>query len=243
MVGVTKKIALIGTAPTIHFAPWEDRSWTIWAHASAGKQCRRVDRYFDLHPEHCYTERRKNGFQNYYGWLQKQTTPVYMQETVAAIPASVRYPFERIRAEFPYPVGSIGGWMVLLALTEGVTHLGLFGVHYQHETEYAEQRTNFEFLVGLAAGRGVQLVIPRVSRVKGVCGNPLVSEPALLYGYETHTPELYAARKAKRAAYKASKATAFDPSKLRPAKTSEIPTPPPDIAAIWAQQEAEGVPV
>jgi hypothetical protein len=30
---------------------------------------------------------------------------------------------------------------------------------------------------------------------------------------------------------------------LRPAKTSEIPTPPPDIAAIWAQQEAEGVPV
>lgn len=234
-----RKIALIGTAPTIHFAPWDDPSWTIWAHASSGKVAKRVDRYFDLHPKHCYTEARKNGFTNYYGWLKKQTTPVYMQEKDAEIPASVRYPFERMRAEFPYPVGSIGGWMLLLALTEGVTHLGLFGVHYAHASEYEEQRANFEFLLGVAAGRGVQLVIPAVSRVKTYVGNPLVQEPRLLYGYETHTPELYAARKAARAKHRADTvANGFDPSRLRPAKTSELPTPPPEILAAWAKQEA-----
>ncbi|HYE86869.1 MAG TPA: hypothetical protein VEA16_10975 [Vicinamibacterales bacterium] len=249
MVGVVKKIALIGTAPTVKFAPWDDLSWSIWAHASAARLVKRCDRFFDQHPENCYREQRKNGFIDYFAWLKRQTTPIYMQEKVKEIPASVRYPKERIRAEFPYPVGSQGAWMLALALTEGVTHLGLFGVHYAHCTEYREQRANFEFWLGLAVGRGVQLVIPE--------GNPLLKEPELLYAYETHTPEQYAKRKeialkAKQDAVKSSKPglrtamPGFDPSKLRVATSSEIPAPPPEIAAIWARERAEaleGVPI
>jgi hypothetical protein len=242
MVGV-KKIALIGTAPTVQFAPWQDRSWEIWSHASAGKVCKRVDRYYDLHPSHVYQEAKKNGFKDYYGWLRQLTVPIYMQKKDLAIPASVRFPFERMRAEFPYPVGSIGAWMVQHALTEGVTHLGLFGVHYAHASEYEEQRANFEFWLGLAAGRGVQLVIPSVSRLTGVTANPLVQEPALLYGYETHSPEMYAERKAKRASYKPT-VTPVDPSKWIDAPTSLIPVPPPAIKALWdADQSIQGAAV
>ena len=213
-VGV-KKIALIGTAPTVRHAPWSDPSWEIWAHASAARLCKRVDRYFDLHPEHVFSEARKNGQANYHAWLKSLTTPVYMQDRYPTIPASVRYPKERILAEFPRYFSSTFAWMVALALTEGATHLGVFGIHYQFGSEYAEQRPGAEFWLGLAAGRGVQIVNPE--------GSPLLREPARLYGYESHTPELYAARKAQFRKDKALKTVkAFDPSQLRPA-TKPLP--------------------
>lgn len=186
MVGA-RKIAMIGTAPTVRFAPWTDTSWEIWAHASAGRMCKRVDRYFDIHPPHVYAETRKNGQADYHAWLKALRVPVYMQDKDAAIPSSVRYPKERMLAEFPRYFTSTFAWMVALALTEGVTHLGVFGIHFQFGGEYAEQRPGAEFWLGVAQGRGVQIVNPE--------GSPLLREPALLYGYETHTPALYAARK------------------------------------------------
>jgi hypothetical protein len=216
MVGV-RKIALIGTAPTVRFAPWTDPSWEVWAHASAGRFCKRVDRFFDLHPAHVYRETRKNGQADYFAWLQGLRTPIYMQDKVPAIPASVRYPKERILAEFPRYMSSTFAWMVALALTEGATTLGVFGIHYQFGSEYAEQRAGAEFWLGLAAGRGVQIVNPE--------GSPLLREPALLYGYETHTPELYAARKAQfRKDVTLKPRKGFDPRQL---------TPMDDLPADW----------
>jgi len=185
-----RKIALIGTAPTVRFAPWADRSWEVWAHASAGRVARRVDRYVDLHPPHVFQDQRKNGRLNYYEWLKALRTPIYMQEHYPEIPASVRYPRERILAEFLPYVSSTGAWMVALALTEGATTIGCFGMHYSFGSEYAEQRAGFEFWLGVASGRGCRLVTPE--------GCPLLREPVGLYGYETHaTPADYAARKAR----------------------------------------------
>jgi hypothetical protein len=109
------------------------------------------------------------------------------------------------------PFGSQTAWMIALALAEGYDTIGLFGIHYQHETEYAEQRANAELWVGIAYGRGVKVVIPE--------GCPLAKEPVLRYAYDTHGPEDYAARKARMAAWKAAqepKKAPFDPGKLVP---------------------------
>ena len=231
-----RKIALIGTASSsLKFAPWEDPSWEIWAHASAGTLCKRVDRYFDLHPPAIYREGRKNGHADYHRWLKRLTVPVYLQSKDVEIPASVRYPRERIQAEFAWPFGSQAAWMIALALTEGVTHLGLFGIHYAHDSEYREQRANCELWVGIAAGRGVQWVIPETC--------PVAREPVDRYGYDTHTPEKYAQRKAERLKTKktAVSAPAFDPGALRPATVTELAAIQEHYAAHGEIQQPESL--
>lgn len=174
--GATRKIALLGTASSLRFAPWDDGTWEIWAHASGATVTRRADRWFDLHPESRWRE-KKTWHRDYQAWLASLTVPIYMQQRwKREIPMSVRYPKERVLAEFPrYHSGQVS-WMIALALLEGVTHLGFFGVHYSLESEYASQRAGCEFWMGIAHGRGVQLVIP------DEC--PLLKEPAALYGYQ-----------------------------------------------------------
>lgn len=182
-LGRLRKIALVGTAPTVHFTPWDDPSWEIWAHASAKDMVVRVDRYFDLHPQKFWTQKKKWD-PGYLTWLTRNPIPILMQKRYPEIPASVKYPKERVLSEFRPYFTSQAAWMIALALTEGVTHLGFFGVHYASDSEYACQRPGCEYWMGQAEGRGVQLVIP--------VGNPLLRTPARMYGYESHdTGELH----------------------------------------------------
>jgi hypothetical protein len=173
--GYQRKVALVGTGPTFKYAPWDDPSWEIWGHASAWNVMRRCDRWFDVHDESRWRE-RKSWHPDYQGWLARLSVPIYMQRRVRAIPASVRYPRERVLAEFPRYFTNQFAWMTALALMEGVTHLGAFGIHYDTASEYAAQRPCAEFWAGYAAGRGVQVVVPAES--------PLIHEPPVLYGYE-----------------------------------------------------------
>lgn len=188
-------MAIIGSATaSVSLAPFDDPSWEIWIHASAWTAIPQAwipDRIYDLHPEWCFKEERKNGFRNYYEWLQRQRVPVYMQDVRPEIPASRRYPYERVKAEFPWVLGSQAAAMIAQALMEGVTHIGLWGVHYDRTVPLdAEQRSNCELWVGIAWGRGVQIVIPPQS--------PLCHEPREDYAFQTHnTPEKYAALKKK----------------------------------------------
>jgi hypothetical protein len=123
-----------------------------------------------------------------------------MQEKYRDVPQSIRYPRERILSEFRRYITSQTGWMIALALTEGVTHLGFYGIHYDHQDERGWQLACAEYWVGLAEGRGVQIAIPP--------GSPLLRNP-LLYGYESHDANgknLMAAKAA---------TGVFNPAKLR----------------------------
>lgn len=173
--GRLRKIALIGSAPTIAHAPWHDPSWEIWAHATCHHLCLRADRYFDLHPWEWITGKHVPG---YVEFLQQTTVPVYMQRRHKEVPQSYRYPRERVESEFRPYFTSHAAWMMALALTEGVTHIGLWGIHYEHDVEHKAQRAGCEYWVGVCEGRGVQVVIPT--------GSPVCREPKWLYGYESH---------------------------------------------------------
>jgi len=177
--GRLRKIAIIGGGNSIAHAPFSDPTWEIWAHSSSRFGCPRCDRYFDLHGRDIVAV-RESWDKSHEAWLKSSQVPVMMQEHYPDIPASVPYPKERIMAEFPWRYfTSQTAWMVALALTEGVTHLGFYGIHYQIAgSERFLQRPGCEFWLGVAAGRGVQLVIPESA--------PLLKEPSLLYGYESH---------------------------------------------------------
>ncbi|HUX00277.1 MAG TPA: hypothetical protein VMY35_04790 [Phycisphaerae bacterium] len=178
-IGGLRKIALIGTAATIYHAPWDDPTWEIWSHASAVNLVpqQRVDRWIDLHPPHCWRQ-PKRWHTDYYGWLKTLRTPIWMQKKYKDVPASVPFPKDRLLSEFGRYFTSQTAWMIGAALTEGVTHLGFFGVHYESNAEYRSQRAGCEWMMGVAFGRGVNLVLPPTS--------PLLSRPTWLYGYESH---------------------------------------------------------
>lgn len=183
-LGRLRKIAIIGSAPTVDLAPWYDPSWEIWAHATVYRYCKRVDRYFDLHPWEWISTKPVPG---YLDWLKTNQTPIYMQRKMRDVPHSVRFPKERVMAEYPRYFTSHAAWMIALALSEGVTHLGFFGIHYALDEEHKKQRAGCEFWMGVAIGKGVQIVNPE--------GSPLLREPKWLYGYESHSGKTHVREK------------------------------------------------
>lgn len=188
----TKKLAILGCTTSVKYTPWADPTWTIAAHASAWNHCQREpDWWFDLHPPQCF-KAKKSWRPKYYEWLQQQQTPIFMQENYLEIPAAVRYPKERILSEFrPYFTNHVA-WMIALAMTEGVTHIGLFGCQYKHETEYGVQRESCVYWLGRFEGAGGTIVLPPTH-------NNLLTTPSKLYGYQSHDaqgkliPEYYRA--------------------------------------------------
>lgn len=176
-----RKIAILGGAHTIRFAPFEDWSWELWSHASCRDRCRRApDLLFDLHPPELWRNpRKKNWDPGYYEWIKRNHIPIYMQDRYKDVPASMKYPFEQMITEFPrgYMTNQVA-YMIALALMEGVTHLGLFGCEYSTESEYGPQRGSAEYWLGVAEGRGVRVLLPP--------GCDLLNKPALMYGYESH---------------------------------------------------------
>jgi len=179
--GRLRKIALLGGAPSLKYAPWHDPSWELWAHMSCRKQCEREpDLFFDLHPPALWRSQEKKYWdKGYLDWLKTNRTPIYMQEKYPDAPASLRYPFEQMITEFPrgYMTNTVS-YMMALALMEGVTHLALYGCHYDAASEYGPQRGCCEYWIGLLEGRGVTVLIPPTC---DLCGRP-----ALLYGYQSH---------------------------------------------------------
>lgn len=192
-LGRQRKIALLGShTETLKYAPWDDPSWELWAHASSrgfyvdDQNRKRVPhRFFDLHRRECWTKTNHKG-KAYLHFLETNTIPIYMQQRFKEIPASVRYPLERVQAEFRGYLTGHAAYMIALALLEGVTHIGFFGVNYGKDksgkdSEYLTQRGSCEYWMGVAEGRGVKLVLPK--------GCTLLNDPAELYGYESHDEE------------------------------------------------------
>lgn len=212
--GVTK-VALIGTAPTVDFAPWHDESWAIWSHASSAEKWPRVDVAFEMHPECVWRESAHK--QGYLKWLQRCRYPLVMLEQYPDIPSSVRFPQERLFAECHAMIGrerygSHGDYMIHLALTMGAKEIGFFGMHYVDpvkDGDRMDQLIAIQFWIGVAAGRGVRLHIPK--------GNPIVSIPKENYGYESHsTQEKYQAR------LKREQAVARKPSPWEPVRPDRL---------------------
>lgn len=98
--------------------------------------------------------------------LRMSKVPVYMLEKHTDIPMSERYPMEEItqlvgktRNGTPYLESSIA-YMLAQAVLERVDRIGIWGVDLHCESEYAYQRPNLEYLIGLARGFGIKVFIP-----------------------------------------------------------------------------------
>ena len=172
-----RRVAIVGRcADSCLDAPFDDPSWEIWglskqykADGNPGGFMPRWDRWFELHDFARFrADMEKYG--DYIRWLQQIEAPLYVQEKQPDMPRSVAYPRDEILRAFDF--GSVRNyfsssmaWMMALAMQEGVDEIGLWGVNMAAQDEYGYQRPCCEFLLGIAAGRGIKVTIPAESEL------------------------------------------------------------------------------
>jgi len=175
------KVAICGSASTsAHKAPVDDDSFDIWGLAWRS-DLKRCDRAFDMHP---IDASRKRIPPNYKEFLAAKNIPIFHVDALPEVPLSIRYPIEEVIAFFSetdpgfangnYFVSSIA-YMIALAIFEDYKEIHLYGVDLIDDDEYAHQRPNTEYLIGLARGRGIKVYIPQESALL---------KYTHLYGYE-----------------------------------------------------------
>jgi hypothetical protein len=179
-----RRVAIVGTAGSYREAPYQDPSVEIWGlndgyMVKGGFP--RADAWYDLHPtDHFFLapDKLPDGTQpmvyahdvpfGYYvrptghlDWLASQPFPVWLHPDHATQhPASAEWPTARafpkaeIEAHFGRYFGSTPSWMLAHAIVQGVRDIEVYGIHLATESEYIDQRPNFEFLCGCLLGAG-----------------------------------------------------------------------------------------
>ena len=180
-----ERYAIIGTAPSYIQTPWQDptlvKASLNDAYALPGVV---ADEWVDLHPmDHFFYPpdapdgKRGQVFEHqvpfgYYvrpkthlNWLATQQIPRWLHPDHAAqVPASATWPnvhaFPRdaVQERFGMYFGSTPAWMLAHAILRGAKEIHIYGIHLATESEYIEQRPNFEFLIGCVLWKGKRRV-------------------------------------------------------------------------------------
>lgn len=186
---MSKRVAIVGTAPSWQDTPWHDTTLEIWSLNDAylcrdarGQGFQRIDRWFELHPlDKLYYRKPEQRVvfaedvppghyvrpTGHIDWLKQQakTIPVYLQQTPPDgwPPNARRFPIEEVKARFGEYWASGPSYMVALAILEGFTEIHIYGIHLATQHEYIEQRPQFEHLLGVAQGLGIRIVMSEKS--------------------------------------------------------------------------------
>lgn len=191
------QIALVGSGLSWARAPWGDPSWRVWAHASMHRgpeaQGQHAALWWDVHQPAVRAE-PKTWDDQYDAWLMRgdgRQAPVMVQDAeprpvhARVLPRAEIAAWVQARgATVTDYVTSTGAWMLLAALTEGATTIGLWGMNYEEQTEYLVQRPCLEYWIGFARALGVSVYITPTSRL---CRDRHV------YGFDGHRADLLAA--------------------------------------------------
>lgn len=178
-VTTKERICIAGFCQTSRdLVPYEDDRYTIVGLNRGAIFMPRADVWFDLHsPLIRGWKHRRPG--EHIEWLKRFPGPVFLHEVDPEIPNSVRYPFEEITAEFganifrqsvkdgtradsrttPYYDSSIA-YELAWAIAQKPKEILLVGVDLNTQSEYVFQRSGVSFWLGIAAGRGIDVVLP-----------------------------------------------------------------------------------
>lgn len=119
---------------------------------------------------------------SHYDWLVREHGyPIYMQDIFEDVPNSVKYPFDEIVKELLpniwRDINKVGtseekkqyeqvvhftssaAYSIALAIYMGKKQIELHGVEMTSDTEYVRQRDGVTFWLGVAVGRGINVVI------------------------------------------------------------------------------------
>jgi hypothetical protein len=87
-----------------------------------------------------------------------------MIDPIQAVPASIAYPKDEMVRKFgPWFFTSSLSWMFALAIHQGATEIGLWGVDMSAQEEWEFQRSGCHFFIALAREMGIKVTIPHES--------------------------------------------------------------------------------
>jgi len=182
-----RKIALIGYAPNVRFAPWGDTSYEIWGLNDQIVTMPRIDVLFEIHsPEVIKAE-------GHWDRLKTLTIPVFMQQHYDEIPTSVAYPLDLVQKRYTIQgcdrafLTCSASLMLAVALesTPVPSRIDVFGIDMAQDSEFSHQRPSCEFFLGVAHGKGIQLSLQNSS--------DLLKAP-FIYGFEDEKASVFKAQ-------------------------------------------------
>lgn len=174
------RVALVGLGPLTHDnAPFEDKEWECWGLPWDNGYWANMDVLFEMHDRTLLEDSRSDRSPHYMDKLKNDLwQPVYMQQRHPDIPTSVEYPLEAVQQSVfkGFPRGDQVDWynssfayLMAMAIHQGFTTISLFGWEMNGETgehgSYQYQRPNANYLVGLAVGRGIEVMVPMQSSI------------------------------------------------------------------------------
>jgi len=164
-----REIAIVGFSPK-SMGLWKELPKTveIWtANAAYQHGITRIDRFFDVHDPVRLNRSVSLGDKDdteYFEWLYStHDFPIY---TIHPYRLSTRipYPIEEVCVhvfgDLPVYLTSSASYMLALAIHEKVNVIHVLGIDAKPGTEYAYQKAGIEFLIGVAANRGIKIVLP-----------------------------------------------------------------------------------
>jgi hypothetical protein len=181
-----EKVAIIGFAPSWKEAPYSDETFDIIGINELYMQAtnRRFTLWSEIHdpysPSRNYTEHHE--------FLKTTKLPLFMQKHYDEFPSSIAFPRQEIKdwINSKFIINDVGGsfteytnqisWLLALTIAMGYKEIHVFGVDMAAASEYAFQRCSCNFFIGLAAGEGIKVLIPKTSEL---CKFPKD------YGFET----------------------------------------------------------
>lgn len=182
-----KTVALVGTHDlTRGNAPFSNPSVDIWVFNGQTTMdwCPRADAVFDIHPaEDIY--RRSQEDISFGKWLKSEKNmPYYTTVSIPDCPNNIVYPIEEVsndvlknfkRDNKPNKYFTSGPCYALaMAIHLGYERIEMYGIEMENNTEYIYQRDGIALYLGIASGRGIEVVID----------NRSMMFYAPLYGYE-----------------------------------------------------------
>lgn len=175
-------VAILGFFGNRAEAPLDDPSFEIWGLNQLYQVYSdelRWDRWFEMHA----LDFLKKWNPPYVEWLKAQPAgrPIYMQEHHDEIPASVRYPRQEVNDFLSKSFGfsydyftSTFSYQMALALYDRFSTIGIYGMGLVEDGECYFERSGLEYLIGIAQGSGVRVLLES--------GSPLL-KIHYVYGY------------------------------------------------------------
>lgn len=175
-----KSVAIVGFSELHRALVRDSQADEIWSMNWAYEYdfLPRIDRLFEVHDAWSFADAGEKHAKrvNHWQWLTKNTTiPVWMKEARADVPMCRVFPLDEIREAIKCRVLSSSlDLMMAMAIYEGFERIEWYGIEMGNETEYRYQRQGASYWVGQADARGIELILPKSSRLF----------PSKVYGFE-----------------------------------------------------------
>jgi len=161
-----RKIALVGTADSGGYAPYDDESWEIWGVAAKADYITRTDRWYEIHRLEGESKEWIDHWRHQASTLDENTR-LYMHYPISGFGETIyAYPVDEIIERFgTYFMTSSFAWMMAHAIHELCPadqdwtpgEIAIYGVDMETGPEYRQQRSGFRHFIDLAKFQGINI--------------------------------------------------------------------------------------